>query len=465
MASEPRRILPKLPDGRILVTPSIIKNPIKPKPIQDAIDPHTSTPNSVCIQTAIPDIPSEDKETTNEEEISLTNFEDGDSGSSIDFGNESDTVDGANPEGNDEANDSNTFHNLVETMEPSLLWQLVKDKVAPSLKVWDFLSDKASAALVVEDDPMVEEGGPACKDPEYQARKLQTYRLKVLLEELGELVMNMGKMVQACCVDADDPDPPKPPGSPPNKKRRRKVLGPSPEDEEELVLAVNKTLSRVLMDKIPNTSGNGFKIRRDIPVEYSNVFHVDTPITEPEEDTSYESEQETIGQTFENRNYSDTNNAAILKGNNPEGEDLQTDALESLVNVVFTPSPSADHSEAFRCGQCFKICSNAGALKRHIESHEPRECRHCGEFVYRDEKRNIGQKIRDHELSCRRRLARAQKKLKRHFCCVCKKDFQWPSELKRHSCKRECIHCKAVFSHGHQVKNHKCPNFILNAPI
>ena len=84
------------------------------------------------------------------------------------------------------------------------------------------------------------------------------------------------------------------------KKRRRKVLGPSPEDEEELVLAVNKTLSRVLMDKIPNTSGNGFKIRRDIPEEYSNIFHVDTPLTEPEEDTSDESEQETIGQTFEN---------------------------------------------------------------------------------------------------------------------------------------------------------------------
>ena len=87
----------------------------------------------------------------------------------------------------------------------------MKHKVAPSLKVWDFMCDKASAALVVEDDPM-EEGGPACKDPEYQARKLQTYRLKVLLEGLGELVMNMGKMVQSCCVDAEDPDPPKPPG-------------------------------------------------------------------------------------------------------------------------------------------------------------------------------------------------------------------------------------------------------------
>ena len=94
-------------------------------------DPHPSTPNSVCIQTAIPDIPSEDKETTNEEEISLTNFEDGDSGS-IDFGNESDTVDGENQEGNNEANDSNTFHNLVETMEPSLLWQVRKATYVPA---------------------------------------------------------------------------------------------------------------------------------------------------------------------------------------------------------------------------------------------------------------------------------------------------------------------------------------------
>ena len=102
-------------------------------------DPHTSAPNSVCIP---PYIPSEDKETNNEEEISLTNFEDGDSGS-IDFGSESDTVDGENPERNNEANDSTTFHNLVETMEPSLLWQVRKAMYVPAFfTISPFLKQK-----------------------------------------------------------------------------------------------------------------------------------------------------------------------------------------------------------------------------------------------------------------------------------------------------------------------------------
>ena len=84
---------------------------------------------------------------------------------------------------------------------------------------------------------MEEDGAPECPEPEYQARKLQTYRLKVLLESLGEVVLQMGKMVQNCCVDADDPDPP-PAKPPPAKKRKR--AGPTAEDEEELVLSGEK---------------------------------------------------------------------------------------------------------------------------------------------------------------------------------------------------------------------------------
>ena len=82
---------------------------------------------------------------------------------------------------------------------------------------------------------MEEDGVPECTEPEYQARKLQTYRLKVLLESLGEVVLQMGKMVQNCCVDADDPDPPSAAKPPPAKKRKR--AGPTAEDEEELVLS------------------------------------------------------------------------------------------------------------------------------------------------------------------------------------------------------------------------------------
>ena len=77
------------------------------------------------------------------------------------------------------------------------------------------------------------------------------------------------------------------------------------------MLSVNKTMSRVLLNKIPNTSGNGFKIKRDIPEEYSNIFDVDTPLTESEGgdedlgDTSDESEEEdTVGQTLQNVSHS-----------------------------------------------------------------------------------------------------------------------------------------------------------------
>ena len=35
------------------------------------------------------------------------------------------------------------------------------------------------------------------------------------------------------------------------------------------------------MNKIPNTSGNGFKLKRNVPEEYSSVFHVD--VVEEEE--------------------------------------------------------------------------------------------------------------------------------------------------------------------------------------
>ena len=104
-----------------------------------------------------------------------------------------------------------------------------------SLKVWDFLCDKVRSANEVEDNDLDDDGVPECTEPEYQARKLQTYRLKVLLESLGEVVLQMGKMVQNCCVDADDPDPPSVAKPPPAKKRKR--AGPTAEDEEELVLS------------------------------------------------------------------------------------------------------------------------------------------------------------------------------------------------------------------------------------
>ena len=105
-----------------------------------------------------------------------------------------------------------------------------------SLKVWDFLCDKVRSANEVEDNEMEEDGVPECTEPEYQARKLQTYRLKVLLESLGEVVLQMGKMVQKCCVDADDPDPPSAAAKPPPAKKRKRA-GPTAEDEEELVLS------------------------------------------------------------------------------------------------------------------------------------------------------------------------------------------------------------------------------------
>merc|ERR1712168_398013 len=43
-------------------------------------------------------------------------------------------------------------------------------------------------------------------------------------------------------------------------------------------------MNRVLHNKIPNTSGNGFKLKRDIPDQYSDIFHVEVPEDEVEDD-------------------------------------------------------------------------------------------------------------------------------------------------------------------------------------
>ena len=163
--------------------------------------------------------------------------------------------------GNHDEGDFNAFHDQIQATDPMLLWSLVRSKVSPHVSLWDFLRDKARGS-----DP--EDSDQPCQD--HHARKIQTYRLKVMLEQLGEVATEIGKLVQDCCLDAEAKDV--------EPKRR----SGNDDEEEEHILNVNKTVSRILQNKLPNTSGKGFKIRREIPEKYSSIFHVD--VNEEEEE-------------------------------------------------------------------------------------------------------------------------------------------------------------------------------------
>jgi len=248
-------------------------------------------------------------------------FEDEDTGGLEDEdGAPADDDDDADATGTGE--DFNAFHELIQTSDPMLLWSLVRAKVVPHVPIWEFVRDKARNS-----EPEPEEGDESDpKDADYQARKLQTHRLKVMLEQLGEVVMEMGKMVSNCCIDADTPDPPK---NPKLAKRKRKT------DDQELVMSVNKTMNRVLHNKIPNTSGNGFKLKRDIPEQYSDVFHVEVPADEEPED---EADESLVSGDFDG-------------------------FLERIINLKEPP-------REIECKICGKKCKSPSGIKAHMLAHE-----------------------------------------------------------------------------------------------
>lgn len=310
-------------------------------------------------------------------------------------------------EGEIPGDDFNAFHDLIQASDPMLLWSLVRAKVVPHISIWEFMGDKARNSEPEEDGD--DDGDP--KDADYQARKLQTHRLKVMLEQLGEVVTEMGKMVQNCCIDADTPDPPKRP-----PKRRR-----TDQDDQELVMSVNKTMNRVLHNKIPNASGNGFKLKRDIPEQYSDIFHVEVPEEEIEDD----------------------------------GEDINT------------PVEGGKHN----CHYCDLAYKSLYTLRKHIKTHAPAACTQCKEEFHFDpmSKLNPSERLAQHfknSSTCSDTAAEPKpRKFEAVSCDECEKSFAKLSALKAHKQLHKPTHCdvcKTDFYHDVKSKPTKQAQFLAH---
>jgi len=269
--------------------------------------------------------------------------------------------------------DFNGFHEFIQTLDPALLWSLVQAKVVPHVPIWEFVCDKAlnSEPEPEEDD----ENDP--KDADYRTRKLQTHRLKVMLEQMGEVVIEMGKMVSNCCIDADTPDPPK------NPKVAKRILKT---DEEELFLSVNKTLNRVLHNKIPNTSGNGFKLKRDIPEQYSDIFYVEVPAEDDQEDEDISVNEDKAGNlvnespsNFEydmdiKRNSNDEKSdilrckicARTFKEFSDKDETKASNVARRLLNHRRTCKGPPKPPEEMICKFCHKVFDKRKSFLRHV---------------------------------------------------------------------------------------------------
>jgi len=351
-------------------------------------------------------------------------FEDEDTGGLEDEdGAPADDDDDADATGTGE--DFNAFHELIQTSDPMLLWSLVRAKVVPHVPIWEFVRDKARNS-----EPEPEEGDESDpKDADYQARKLQTHRLKVMLEQLGEVVMEMGKMVSNCCIDADTPDPPK---NPKLAKRKRKT------DDQELVMSVNKTMNRVLHNKIPNTSGNGFKLKRDIPEQYSDVFHVEVPADEEPED----------------------------EADDDWPDYIQGEALRNSGTRLFSRKSSKGEAKGtigHICSICGKVCSTKQSLSKHMKVHEQEEiCQTCGK-VFPPSTKSAKEALRLHRRFCNdMKITKPAKPEK--VCSLCQRSFinrkDFEKHVKNRSCQtQKCSKCEGVFKNRQTLSRHKCPAF------
>jgi len=414
-------------------------------------------------------------------------FEDEDTGGLEDEdGAPADDDDDADATGTGE--DFNAFHELIQTSDPMLLWSLVRAKVVPHVPIWEFVRDKARNS-----EPEPEEGDESDpKDADYQARKLQTHRLKVMLEQLGEVVMEMGKMVSNCCIDADTPDPPK---NPKLAKRKRKT------DDQELVMSVNKTMNRVLHNKIPNTSGNGFKLKRDIPEQYSDVFHVEVPADEEPEDEADvgaegEKEASSVCHYCDQKFKSRQSLAKHLKKHVPSlcvhcKEEFHFDPtskyfpFERLEQHLRENSTCSEMSQAasktlpapaalFPCDQCGKQLQTLSALKTHQSIHKPTNCDACQRDIYFDPNQESNKQVqfRRHQKQCKGELGikgAGRRMPTARACPSCGTVVQSSKELERHKqskCPKQCPKCKKYFLGQGGLNKHKnkCTIIVIPRP-
>ena len=110
--------------------------------------------------------------------------------------------------------DFNAFHEQIQTVDPVLLWSMVRSRVVPVVSCWDFLCDKSKGAYLNEEE-LKEEG-----DSGDSSLRLQTYKLQVMVEQLKEVLNEMQILMLNCCEE-------EPLGRRPRKEDRKKKKGVS----------------------------------------------------------------------------------------------------------------------------------------------------------------------------------------------------------------------------------------------
>ena len=110
--------------------------------------------------------------------------------------------------------DFNAFHEQIQTVDPVLLWSMVRSRVVPVVSCWDFLCDKSKGAYLDEEESK-EEG-----DISDSSLRLQTYKLQVMVEQLKEVLNEMQILMLNCCEE-------EPMGRRPRKEDRKKKKGVS----------------------------------------------------------------------------------------------------------------------------------------------------------------------------------------------------------------------------------------------
>ena len=138
-------------------------------------------------------------------------------------------------------------------------------------------------------------------------------------------------------------------------------------------------------------------------------------------------------------------------------------------NLIWYQQQMADgrqqsSTRQFTCPHCTATFNRVQAMKNHVQSHKPRRCKYCGDHIYRTAECSASLLLRNHELSCQRKITRElmpKKGVKTYRCVTCCTDFNKPYEFERHSCFMECIHCKEKLKHMRKVNHHKCPSRLL----
>ena len=84
----------------------------------------------------------------------------------------------------------------IQSMDPILVWNLVRIKILPNFSPWDFLCDRTRLC------------GPKLDQNTAGAQKLPTSvsKLKFLLQEMNDLAEELSHLVDSCCDVIDDTD-------------------------------------------------------------------------------------------------------------------------------------------------------------------------------------------------------------------------------------------------------------------